>query len=299
MKLSEIKNKLEIAISLLKTLTYSPVSGVQNLKFDGIIKFKEGLKILEEIGVFGDELSTLQNSPLSMREADAREISTVEGRPIRDRVINLIQISVALLQSLTKVVGNEEDAENCVFIKLPATNDLKSLLVHIEIFDKILSQTILDPKIGGNIILENVEPGSVWLKVYLGSTLAVTVIGSLAWSSAVVYKKYQEAKVIEEYVNRQQIENEERTAALNASKILTDIFVKAEAEHIYHTYYENGEVDHEQIERIKNSIKMLSEAIHKGAEINPALTAPEQVSNLFPDMKALSTIESKIKRIEK
>lgn len=42
---------------------------------------------------------------------------------------------------------------------------------------------------------------------------------------------------------------------------------------------------------------MLSEELEKGAEINPALIVPEQVTSLFPDMSKLQTIEYRIKAI--
>ena len=71
--------------------------------------------------------------------------------------------------------------------------------------------------------------------------------------------------------------------------------LNAEATHINSEHFQNNSP--ENIERIKNSIKIFSELIDKGAEIHPALIAPEQVSNLFPDIKNLLGLESKIKRI--
>lgn len=53
----------------------------------------------------------------------------------------------------------------------------------------------------------------------------------------------------------------------------------------------------ENIERIKNSITTFADLIGKGAEIHPALVAPENVSNLFPDPTKLIGVESKIKRL--
>jgi hypothetical protein len=39
------------------------------------------------------------------------------------------------------------------------------------------------------------------------------------------------------------------------------------------------------------------ELIEKGAEVHPALMAPENVKNLYPDFKKLGSVESKIKQI--
>ena len=72
--------------------------------------------------------------------------------------------------------------------------------------------------------------------------------------------------------------------------------IEAEARALYNESFEGD--DNEQIERLKLSIKMLSNLIEKGAEIHPALNQPEQVSNLFPDMKKLNSLESRIKKLE-
>lgn len=61
----------------------------------------------------------------------------------------------------------------------------------------------------------------------------------------------------------------------------------------------NAEIDNEQIERLKMSIRTFSNLIERGAEIHPALQVPETVSNLYPNYKQLETISSKIKQIEK
>ena len=51
------------------------------------------------------------------------------------------------------------------------------------------------------------------------------------------------------------------------------------------------------LERVKYTIKEFAEMIEKGAEIHPALQAPESVQNLFRDFKNVSKIESKIKQL--
>lgn len=297
MKLSSIKQTVDSAIPLIQTLT-SQATGNQMLRFTGLHALKNAVTELKTLDIFENEIEIISNSPIMTKTADIGDIAAVEGRVFRENVKELINGLIFLSKSLDKVLSVDEvSRDNSVYIKLPNTHNLDELSKDIEIFNKILSLTILDPKIDGEVTLESVEPGSVWLKIYVRSTLAVSLIGSLAWSSAVVYKKIQEGKLIEEIVNQRKLENAQKQNAIDASKLLTDIMIEAEAEHLYHTYYENGEIDNEQIERIKLSIKMLSEEIYKGAEINPALTAPEEVSNLFPDMKTLPSIQSKIKKI--
>ena len=71
--------------------------------------------------------------------------------------------------------------------------------------------------------------------------------------------------------------------------------IQAEAEHIQSEHFKNNAP--ENLKRIKNSISIFAELIGKGAEIQPALVAPENVANLFPDPTNLIGLESKIKKI--
>lgn len=300
MKLSTIKQILDINIPKLELLKTINGSNNSYVKFDKFNIFKEAVSEIKKLDVFIKEVENLENLKFYNRETPIVELINSEAQGFLLKAKELINAAKILNLTLEKVISeNDKNDQNSIFIKLPNTTDLGNLAQEIENFNKILTLTVLDPKIGGEITLELIEPGSIWLKINLGIATAVTLVGSIAWSSAVVYKKYQEAKIIEELVNQQKLENEQRQNALNASKLLTDLFIQAEAQNIYNTYYQNGEIDNEQIERIKASIKMLSEEIHKGAEIAPALTAPEEVTNLFPDMKALPLIQSKIKQIDK
>jgi hypothetical protein len=77
-------------------------------------------------------------------------------------------------------------------------------------------------------------------------------------------------------------------------KLLNGI-VTAEAIHLEKEAY--GEENPERLERIKHSIEMMQGLLEKGAEVHPALMAPEQVKNLFPDFHKLGSVESKIKQI--
>ena len=72
--------------------------------------------------------------------------------------------------------------------------------------------------------------------------------------------------------------------------------ISAEAQNLYNDNFEGD--NNEQVERLKNSIKMLSKLIDKGAEVHPALNQPENVKNLFPKMAESQSIQSKIKKIE-
>jgi hypothetical protein len=91
------------------------------------------------------------------------------------------------------------------------------------------------------------------------------------------------------------VKNESLQDIIKLQKAETNSVIVAEAEFIAsENFKENSQ---ENIERIKNSILTLAELINKGAEVQPALVAPEEVSNLFPDTKNLIGLESRIKKL--
>ncbi len=70
------------------------------------------------------------------------------------------------------------------------------------------------------------------------------------------------------------------------------LLIDTEARNIASTHI-GEDAEPETVERLKYTIKEFAELIEKGAEIHPALQAPESVRNLFPNFKNILGIESK------
>ena len=187
-------------------------------------------------------------------------------------------------------------ADNQVFVRLSHVENLTELSRQIEILEKALSQTILDSKLGGKLEVASVDNGSVWLLLIVGTPAAVTFIGGLAWAAAVVFKKAQEGLLVQQHVGSLKIKNEALDQIREAQGKLLNEMVEAEARHLDKETYGEDESP-ERLKRIQFAIESLQTLIEKGAEIHPALNAPEQVSNLFPNFKNLGLVESKIKQI--
>jgi hypothetical protein len=196
---------------------------------------------------------------------------------------------------LPQIVG--ADDPNAVLFKLPESDDLKEIAKSLDDFHKILSQTVLHSSIGGEIKVKGVLSGSIWFQVLLGSLTAVSVVGSLFWSAAVILKKFKEAQMFEEHARGLGIKNESLKELVDAQKKASAIMLEAESKQLYAEHYKE-DYDPEQIERIKHSIELMVGLIQKGAEVHPSLNAPEQVANLFPKVADLSLIESRIKKID-
>lgn len=86
--------------------------------------------------------------------------------------------------------------------------DLNDLYNSAHAFQTIFSQLIINDTINGKTEIVIIENGSICIDIYVGSLQAVTLIGSVAWASAVLYKKIQEGKVMFEQVKSLEIKNE-------------------------------------------------------------------------------------------
>jgi hypothetical protein len=200
------------------------------------------------------------------------------------------------IQTFLSAFESVSATESDIYVRFSKADDLPGLNQQMTTFQKILEQTILDQKIGGKMELKNVGAGSVIVQLCLGSVAAVTLVGGIAWAAVVVFKKYQEARLVEAHVEGLEIKNEAVDQIRVAQKHMLKQVVEAEARHLEKEAYD-GEENPERLERIKHSIDLMQGLIERGTEVHPALLAPESVKNLFPDFKHLENVTSKIKQI--
>ncbi len=102
-------------------------------------------------------------------------------------------LSENFLKTLNKTLPAEDI--NSVNIKLPPVNDFEELSDVSKKIHIALSQVLYNDEIKGQTKIVSVENGSIWFNVFVGST-ALTLVASLAWSTAVIYKKMQEGKLL-------------------------------------------------------------------------------------------------------
>lgn len=290
-----IKQQLQSILKQLEWKTENITNGqgqIIQMKLSGLANIRSILNGIKSLNLFDGLVEALSSSAIFTTANDQMTIQVQEGRDIVSNLTILKTLSANFLNVLLMTVP-EEDI-NSINIKLPPINDFDELSkvsreIHIG-----LTQLIYNEDINGQTKIVSVENGSIWLNVLVGAT-AVTVIASLVWASAVIYKKILEGKLLAEQVRGLKVKNDSLQDILKAQKVETDLMIQAEAEHISSEHFRENRP--ENIERIKNSIITFADLIGKGAEIHPALVAPENVSNLFPDPTKLIGVESKIKRI--
>lgn len=286
-----IKQQLQ---SILKRLDwkFETMNNGQTMHLAGLNNIRNVINDIKSLNLFDSIIVSLGKSVIYTTANDQMTVQLQEGREIAANLNLLKTLSTNFLNVLMTTVP-EEDA-NSINIKLPPVNDFDELSkvsreIHIG-----LTQVIYNDDINGQTKIVSVENGSIWLNVFVGAS-AVTVIASLIWASAVIYKKILEGRLLAEQIRGLKVKNESLEDILKAQKAETDLMIQAEAEHISSEHFRENTADN--IARIKNSITTFADLIGKGAEIHPALVAPENVSNLFPDPTKLIVVESKIKKI--
>lgn len=246
------------------------------------------LQIFDIPDILNQISSTIGNTIEFDRLNDKNVIAALEN------VILQIRIAISIFEKTTNIT----EEPFLVYLKLPQVNSFDEIITSLDNLNKILSQTILYPEIDGKVEFSGVESGSSFVKIIVGTAKALGFIAALSWSATVIFKKVQEAKYLETLAKSQIDQNQHRVQAMEEyHKIMREMIIEIEAKHIYLEHF-NEEIENEKFQRIKFCLDLLSKEIARGAEIQPSLTAPEEVSNLFPDMKRIPTIESKVKRIE-
>ena len=211
------------------------------------------------------------------------------------RVAELIRLGAeALKGAISSILPNPD--LTTVAVKLPDSKDMEEVIDYLSTLQRAFASNVINSKIGGQVVVKSWQPGSLWLDIYLGSAAAISLVGGMAWSAAVVRKKQHEVKILEKIVDSMEIKNQMLEGIRKGVDEHIQMVVESEAINLAAHNFEQND-NREQIERLKMGIKDLAGLIEKGAEVHPALTAPEEVKNLFPDYKKLELIESKQKLI--
>ncbi|WP_129020028.1 hypothetical protein [Edaphocola flava] len=290
--LKQIKFSLQDILGKLDWKTEQLHGSPPSLKFSGLSNLRILVNEVDSLGLFDTIVDVIKQSAIFTSSNDQMNIQQSEGNTL---IYNLNQLKLLLANFLNLLLKTvPEESVDSINIKLPPVNDFDELSKVSRDIHIALSQIVYNEEVGGHTKIVSVENGSIWLNVLIGTT-AVSIIASVVWSAAVIYKKIQEGRLLEQQIKSLKVKNESLDDILKAQKAQTEIMIQAEAEHIQTENF-SGNVP-ENIERIKNSISIFANLIEKGAEIHPALVAPENVSNLFPDPTKLIGLESKIKKI--
>ena len=290
MRAQEIFEKIEKS-NIANYGKHFPNAGSITDVLDLITRFE----YLRGIPGFDAELELINQSIIFRTTNNQIGIPHAEWSALVTAISSFAAKLMGLKQYLTAFLARQDI--NSVFVKAPALTEFSDMIAFEGQLKKAISQIIFHPKIEARLELKSWESGSpLWLELALGTQAAVNIVGAAAWAGAVVFKKIQEGRLHQEYVRGLKLRNDSLEVLLEAEKQLLNEIVSAEATNIALSNYD-GDNSQDTIERVKLTIKEFAEMIEKGAEIHPALQAPEPVKNLFPNFNNLLATESKIKQL--
>lgn len=295
MRLQYLKSILERVLPLVHVKVEATViNGHQFAKISDFEDLKMAVSILDPFGLFQREVGFLSTSPII-------EFTNVNSFTTDWSIgVNIQNYTEAIWQKISDFLELIKDSvpetdENSVFIKIGAVRDLKDLAREANNFNKIFEQLILDPEINGTIEINSVDNGSIWIEVSLGITKAVAIIGAVSYSAALLFREYQNGLIMAETRRAKKITNDRLQKLNQAHDTLIDELVENEAEKIESEFFSAN--SNERLERIKNTIRLISDEYKKGAEIQASLKAPKEIQNNFPDMKNLLTLLPRTKEL--
>jgi hypothetical protein len=176
-------------------------------------------------------------------------------------------------------------------IKLPPVSELSTVVAKLEKLEKVFAQALSILSDPPTLKVAKWEKGSLWIDLLIGSTAGVTLIGGVTWAAACAYKKFQEGRLLEKTSEGLGIKNEVLASLRDGIAFAIEAEIQAEAKRLDEKH-SKGKGDPETIKRLQYCIRETFEMIKEGTEIHPALMAPEDVKNVFPNMSEILALPS-------
>jgi hypothetical protein len=275
------------------TFTYNYKSGADSpYELGGLNKLRHTIVEFEEVPFLKNAIDELRKGALFSTTGDRILTDGVSHTQIDSFVKKLrtgLEFFIQQFESNYNI-----DSETTLAIKMPPMKTFSDLSKVANAFKKAIEIPLLDSKIESELEIKTAEPGSIWLMVGVGTTIAVNLIGGIAWAAAVIKRKNAEGKIFIQHARTLELKNDQIELYVKAQRTQLDNILNAEAEAIATKHY--SAQDPETIERLKLSISTVADLIDKGAKILPT-SKSDEVKQLFPEYGKLSLIESAIKKI--
>jgi hypothetical protein len=240
---------------------------------------------IEDLPLFKAPRETLLGSSIYTTSADSIKVQDSEYNSIYLMHSNVVNGIAAFLDFFRDLLPPEDDAS--VSIKIPDPADFNEAVEFQSDILIAISQNVVNPKIGGKVILKAWEPGSFRLTLNLGSSLAVGLVGGMASAATKALKKHQEGKTFEHMVKGLDVKTEAIQEVLRGLQVYVNLLLGIEAKKLNAKNFGES-ANSEQEARLIHGIKLFMGLIEKGAEIEPSLKASAGVKDLFPDFSTLA-----------
>lgn len=290
MRITEINYKIQ-QINLENVSLTLNSNNLRNL-----IKFKNLIETIKEyeLTFYYEIIKELERSEIYSTTQDSITIYEDSLKTIFYQGKYIIDSLMSLKMVFSNIIPTPN--ENELSIKLPQPTSFESLLKDMTKIEKQLSIVVNDEDIQSYIQLGKWEHGSFWVDIIIGTSIAVSIIGSITWAAAYIASQINKNK--EHTLYLQKIETE--VAMLKSIREKQDLYLdkiyENEVLHIQEKHFENKE-NNQRNKKIKDTIKLFADIIQRGGEFQPSLISPKSIKESYPDFKDIEHIPSKVPQI--
>ncbi|MDT0689344.1 hypothetical protein RM549_06075 [Salegentibacter sp. F188] len=295
LRLRVIRDLLKEELPELKVDSKLRSNNPQTWNFNNPAYLSTAIMDLEKLNLFDSYIEPIKELGIFPTKVPSLVLDQPTHLKLSKYIGDLRTATEGLIYGISQTI--ELNDENIVSIKIPPPKNFAELGKISTRLEKIFSQTIYHEDIGGSITIKNFDTGSYWIDILANSATTVTVIGGLAYSGAIVFKVYQEGRLLQEKVREMKISNEAAEEIEEKSDKEVDRIAEVEANYVYDKYYKSNK-DPEQISRIKFALKELAVLNYNGGEIHPSLHSSKEIKETFPNYQRLEKIESRIEKLE-
>lgn len=183
----------------------------------------------------------------------------------------------------------DEQPEASVAVRLPDAADLDTVADVIKEVRAALQQLILNDYIKGDVRLIAFDRGSNWLELFLGSVLAVRIVGMAVRLIMETRLKEVEVATRWEALRTMKIGNDALKSVQEALAIEVDDFKRESIDAIAHAAGIPA-TDHETRERIKFATSAIGDLVSRGAAFLPSTESSDEVRETFPELAQLASV---------
>ena len=266
MRLVDIKRSINIAFENFHPKFSSNNTGTYYI--DDIQKVKVAIRELDHIGFLHIKDSFILNG-----------IQNEAYKTLFDR----LSYSIVMLHQWINNYVTTEETEKTINIKLPQTNELREFSITIDLLERALSEiSIING--GGEIKIEQLDHGSLWIIISVCSMQIVKAISKAANAALDIAKKKVELDLMKETLKRSKIETQAIESYVKLQKTIINQLLQEYSEQLEDQKEEdsNGLAKAERRNRYKKALDELTTLISAGAEFHPSLTAAQEIIDEFP-----------------
>jgi hypothetical protein len=237
---------------------------------------------LDKIGLIDDEMERLRELEFVYHDKSSSsfiDVDTETLKELRD-IERLINKKIEAIIDVSKISLPTEKAES-IDVKLPEFKTLSEASKFFNDLNKALEIAVVNKDINGKVELQNFESGSLWVSIYLGTSTAVSLIGSLVKTALNLKGKYYETEKLKSAARSMDVVLDMQEKLLEAiDKELENAYKTQATELLAQSPIQDDSP--EFTTKFVHVVSTFADLIYRGAEIHASLTASKEDRETFP-----------------